>query len=245
MRSASQPSENCDGEMLTEILIDGSQSREARRADRMICSDRRSITPISSAIGMKRSGGMMPAKRVAPARQHFEADDLAGQQVHLRFEEGQELFVLQPEANALLDLAVRNQRAFHRRNRTRSGAPMRPDWRGPARCRRGARGRGRWISDAPATAIPAKAPTWIILPSISNGRVVSRRSASTCFSASSRSWLEINLATANSSPPIRPMTELSPACSRIVPATPRSRHRPCHSRGGRRWSGSGEAAAIR
>ncbi len=49
-----------------------------------------------------------------PARQNLEAGDLAGAQVYLRLEEGQELLVLQAEANALLDLAMGQQSPLHR-----------------------------------------------------------------------------------------------------------------------------------
>ncbi len=114
MRSASQPSENCDGEMLTEILIAGSQSREASKAARMICSDNLSITPISSAIGMKRSGGMIPASGCRQRASTSNPVISLGTQVYLRLEEGQELLMLEAEANALLDFAMGQQSPFHR-----------------------------------------------------------------------------------------------------------------------------------
>ncbi len=64
-----------------------------------------------------------------PARQDFEADDLAGRQVHLRLEERHELAVLEAEADALLDLTLGDQRALH--------AGIEPDRpRRPARCLR-------------------------------------------------------------------------------------------------------------
>jgi hypothetical protein len=52
-------------------------------------------------------------RRVLPARQHFEADDLPGLQVDLRLEIGNELLVLEPVAKPLLDLAQGDQCALH------------------------------------------------------------------------------------------------------------------------------------
>ena len=48
-----------------------------------------------------------------PAGEHLEADDLAGFQVDLRLEIGNELLVLEAVAQALLDFAERNQSALH------------------------------------------------------------------------------------------------------------------------------------
>ena len=52
-------------------------------------------------------------ERMVPARQHLEADDLAGREVDLRLEVRNELAVLEAEADALLDLAVSDQRTLH------------------------------------------------------------------------------------------------------------------------------------
>ncbi len=52
-------------------------------------------------------------ERVRPTRQHFESDDLAGPQIHLRFEEGDELAMLKTVADALLYLAVDDERSLH------------------------------------------------------------------------------------------------------------------------------------
>ena len=79
----------------------------------MTCSDRRPIRPISSATGNEHVGPDDAGQRVVPAREHLEADDLAGREVHLRLEIGNELAVLEAEADALLDLALGDQRALH------------------------------------------------------------------------------------------------------------------------------------
>ena len=60
IRWASQPSASCNGEMLTEILICGSQLTASRNASPITCSDRRPIRPISSATGIKTSGPISP-----------------------------------------------------------------------------------------------------------------------------------------------------------------------------------------
>ena len=44
MRWASQPSASCDGEMLTEILIDRSQLEASRSASLVTCADSRPMT---------------------------------------------------------------------------------------------------------------------------------------------------------------------------------------------------------
>ena len=54
-----------------------------------------------------------PRERVDPAGQHLEADDLAGPKIDLGLEIGNELAVLETEADALLDLAMSDQRALH------------------------------------------------------------------------------------------------------------------------------------
>ena len=60
------------------------------------------------AIGFDQS-----AQRMFPAGQHLETDDFAGGQINLRLEIGDELAMLQAVANALLDLAMQDQRPFH------------------------------------------------------------------------------------------------------------------------------------
>src|SRR6185369_14217125 len=52
---------------------------------------------------------------MVPAGKHFEADDLAGGEIHLRFEKRNELAVLETVADALLDLALGDERPFHAR----------------------------------------------------------------------------------------------------------------------------------
>ena len=113
IRWASQLSVSWVGEMLTDSLIDGSQSAAWVKRCQITCSDRRPISPCSSATGMKRSGSINPAQRMVPARQHLKADDLAGSEIHLRLEIGHELAVLETVADALLDLAMDDQRALH------------------------------------------------------------------------------------------------------------------------------------
>ena len=89
--------------------------------------------------------------------------------IDLRFEIGNELAVLEAVADALLDLAVGDQRAFH--------AGVEPDGaRDPAAARMVHRnvgaakqvGNARFGRRAP-TAMPAKAPTWMIRSSNSSG----------------------------------------------------------------------------
>ena len=143
IRCASQLSVSCVGEMLTDSLIAGSQSAAFGQRARMTCSDSRPIRPISSATGMNRSGSISPAQRVVPARQHFEADDLAGLQVDLRLEIRNELAVLEAVADALLDLAVGDQRPLHARVEPDRAGRRGRSWHGRSRCRRGAAGPGR------------------------------------------------------------------------------------------------------
>ena len=92
----------------------------------MTCSDSRPISPMLLGDRDEAVGLDHPAQRMVPARQHFEADDLAGREVHLRLEEGHELVMLEAVADALLDLAVGDQRALHAARRTRPAAPTRP-----------------------------------------------------------------------------------------------------------------------
>src|SRR5258708_25461045 len=82
-----------------------------------------------------------------PARKHFKTDDFAGRKVNLRLEIGHELAMLEAEANALLDLAVRNECALHsgiKRDRTCNPAAARMIHRdvGPAQNVRNAHFRG-------------------------------------------------------------------------------------------------------
>ncbi len=99
--------------MLTDSLIAGSQlaacgqgSKDdlfGQTADQtMFFGDR------NEAIGLDQA-----AKRMIPARQHFETDNLAGQQVYLRFEVGNEVSMLEAVADPLLDLAMDDQRSLH------------------------------------------------------------------------------------------------------------------------------------
>ncbi len=113
IRWANQPSASCDGEMLTEILIVGSQSAAARKR---LGDDLLGKTADQSDFFGDRDedvGADDSGQRMLPARQHFEADDLARREVDLRFEIRKELVVLEAEADALLDLAVGDQCAFH------------------------------------------------------------------------------------------------------------------------------------
>ena len=97
-----------------------------------------------------------------PPREHLEADDLAGFEAHLRLEIGDELTVIEAVADALLDLALGDQRALHagvEPHRTRNSAAARMihrnvgaakdvgDGRGSAG-RRGDSGKGAHLDDA-------------------------------------------------------------------------------------------------
>src|SRR6476646_3008722 len=48
-----------------------------------------------------------------PPRKHLKTDDLASLEIHLRLKMRNELSVFEAEADALLDLAVGDQRALH------------------------------------------------------------------------------------------------------------------------------------
>ena len=52
------------------------------------------MTPVRSAIGMKVAGQAQPVARMVPAEQRLGADDLAGDQAHLRLEGEHELAAL-------------------------------------------------------------------------------------------------------------------------------------------------------
>ena len=110
---ASQLSASWVGEILTEMLIVGSQPRPAASAARMTFSDNRPISADFLGDRDEHVGPDDPAQRMVPAGQHLEADDRAGREVDLRLEIGHELLVLEAEADALLDLAVGDQRALH------------------------------------------------------------------------------------------------------------------------------------
>ena len=159
MRCASQPSASCDGEMLTEILISGSHSAASRSASEMTCWERRPIRPISSATGMKTSGPITPESAMVPTREDLEADDLAVGKIDLRLEIGNELAVIEAEADALLDLAVGDQRALH--PLVEPDRPRQPGrcGRGPWRYPRGAGRPGCGRRPREFVAMPANAPT--------------------------------------------------------------------------------------
>ena len=99
--------------MLTEILIVGSQSAASRSASPITCSDKPADQADLLGDGDEHVGPDDPRERVVPARKHLEADDLAGRKVHLRLEIGNELAVLEAVADALLDLAMGDERALH------------------------------------------------------------------------------------------------------------------------------------
>ena len=112
--SLGQPlSASCIGEMLTASVIAGSHrgNRASACGDDLFGQARDQA--ISSATGMNVVGRDHSRQRMIPPRQHFEPDDLAGRQVHLRLEIGQELLVIEPEADALLDLDMGDQRPLH------------------------------------------------------------------------------------------------------------------------------------
>ena len=54
-----------------------------------------------------------PAQRMLPAGEYLEADDLAGGQLHLRFEERHELLLFEAVTDALLDLRMDEQGPLH------------------------------------------------------------------------------------------------------------------------------------
>ena len=115
MRCASQPSASCEGEMLTEILIAGSQLAASRKrfADDLFGQAANQADFFGNRNEDVRTDHAR--QRMDPAGEHLEADDLAGGEVDLRLEIRDELAVLEPEADALLDLAMGNQRALHSR----------------------------------------------------------------------------------------------------------------------------------
>ena len=218
MRSASQPSENCDGEMLTEILIAGSQSREASKAARMICSESRSITPISSAIGMKRSGGMIPASGWRQRARTSKPVISPVRKSTCGSKKGTNCSCSRPKRIpcSISPWAIK-ARSIAESNQI--GRMVRPDlaWSSAMSARRSRS--GTRISPTGGGAMPAKAPTWIIFPSISNGRVVTEAAPRPSFPQLRGHRRHRRLAMANSSPPVRAITAPSPAFSRIVPAT--------------------------
>ncbi len=212
MRWASQPSASWNGEMLTEILIFGSQSAASRSASR---DDMLGQAPDQADFLGDRNEHVGPdhsRKRVDPAREHLEADDLAGREVHLRLEIGHELAVLEAEADALLDLAMGDQRALHARIE-----PDRPRDAAAARMVHRDVGAAQDVGDAGsrrgAEAMPAKAPTWMIRSSNSKGRVTVRRTASASSSARPIAPPASARATANSSPLSRASTASGPSSS--------------------------------
>ena len=110
---ASQLSVNWPGEILIEIFSAGSHSTAAASAlrDHLVRQSADQIMFLGDrdeAVGRDD-----PAERMLPARQHFETDDRPGRKIDLRFEIGNELVMLEAEADALLDLAVGDQFALH------------------------------------------------------------------------------------------------------------------------------------
>ena len=102
-----------DGEMLTEILIAGSHAAASRSASPMTCSDRR---PISADLLGDRDEDVGPItpdsgwfQRASTSKPTISpvARSTCGSKI------GNELAVLEAEADALLDLALGDQRALH------------------------------------------------------------------------------------------------------------------------------------
>ena len=121
-------------------------------------------------------------KRVDPARQNLEAHNLSGGEVNLGLKIGDELAMLETHADALLDLAVGDERALHARVE-----PHRPrDPAAPGMIHRDV-GAPEHVWDAAllagADAMPVNAPTWMIRSSNSRGRVTIRSTASAISSA--------------------------------------------------------------
>ena len=71
------------------------------------------MSPISSAIGMKTSGPIIPDSGWFHRASISKPTMSPGGQVHLRLEEGHELAVVEADADPLLDLGVGDQRALH------------------------------------------------------------------------------------------------------------------------------------
>ena len=115
IRCASQPSASCEGEILTEILISGSHVYRFAQGftDHLLgqAADQANLLGDRNEDVRTDDSG----QRMNPARQHLEPDDLAGREIDLRLEIGNELAVLEAEADPLLDLAIGNQRALHAR----------------------------------------------------------------------------------------------------------------------------------
>ena len=172
-------------------------------------------------MGMKRSGGMMPASGCLQRASTSKPVISLVRRSTCGSKKGTNCSCSRPKRMPCsISPCASNARSIAESNQI--GRMVRPvfAWSRAMSARRSRS--GTRISAAAAAAMPAKAPTWIILPSISNGRVVRRRSDSTCFSAWSRASIVRRLAIANSSPPMRAITAPSPAFSRMVPATPRS-----------------------
>ena len=77
---------------------------------------------------MKRSGETIPVSGWSHRASTSNPVIVAGAQVDLRLEEGQELVMVEPEADALLDLALRDQLALHpavEPQRARRARPLR------------------------------------------------------------------------------------------------------------------------
>ena len=168
--------------MLTEILIAGSQTRPRASASRDHLLGQPPDQADLLGDGNEHVGADDSGQRMIPAREHLEADDLAGGEVHLRLEIGKELAVLEAEADALLDLALGDQRALH------AGVePDRPRDAAAAGMVQRDVGAAQEIGDAGfgagGRAMPAKAPTWMIRSSNVNGRVTARSTASAICSA--------------------------------------------------------------
>ena len=150
-------------------------------------------------------------KRVVPPREHLETDDLAVGKIDLRLEIGNELAVIEAEANALLDLAVGDERALHPLvEPDRAAAPGRCA-HGPSRCRRGAARpecgrRGRRRSNAGKSAD-------LDDPLVEHQRLShgAQDRLGKLFGAIGLARPAIASATANSSPLMRAITASAPA----------------------------------
>ena len=73
------------------------------------------MTPISSATGMKVSGGIMPRGRVRPARERLDADRAAALELDHGLVDEPQLVALERVAQVGLELDARQQRGAHRR----------------------------------------------------------------------------------------------------------------------------------
>ena len=134
-----------------------SQRAAAAGLRRGRAADRATISPVSSASGMKSPAASSPRRRVLPARERLDGDDLAASRARRSAGSGA---TISPALDARCELVARASCAAQQRARRIAGVedreprPCPPPWRGTWRRRRCAAARRRRARRLARAAMP-------------------------------------------------------------------------------------------